>query len=119
MLMRDDLRDWLDPEAPSRPARLFRAWQFLAVFGGVGIAIASSVDEIGASDIGPWLVAAAGVVMVAFAAEYGVLLMLAREACLAATGLVAQACRRDYPSAARSIHLTTVPPMAQAIAVGA
>jgi len=119
MLMRDDLRDWLDPEAPSRPARLFRAWQFLAVFGGVGIAIASSVDEIGASDIGPWLVAAAGVVLVAFAVEYGVRLMLAGDERWVETESVAHACRRYAQSALGIIDLVSVLPMALALAGGA
>src|SRR4051812_15371072 len=119
MLTRDDLRDWLDPEAPSQPARLFRAWQFLAGFAGTGIAVASSVDGIWASDAAPWLVAAASFLLVAFAVEYGVRLVLAGEERWIETESVAHACRRYVQSALGVIDLLSIVPMALALAGGA
>src|SRR5690349_2910625 len=112
MLTRDDLRDWLDPEAPTVPARLFRAGQFLAVATGLGAAVGSSVDELWASDAALWLVAAVAVVLVAFAVEYGVRLMLAGEERWVETESVAHACRRYLQSALGMIDLLAFAPMA-------
>jgi voltage-gated potassium channel len=119
MVSRDDLRDWLDPDAAVRPARLFRAWQFVAVFAGLGIAIASSVDEAWASGAAPFLVGAGAVVLAGFAAEYALRLALAGDERWIDTESVVHAYRRYALSPLGLIDLLGFLPMALVLAGGA
>src|SRR5260221_11318648 len=83
MVSRDDLREVLDPETPERAARWLRAWHFLAVFAGVAVAVAASVDGVWSSRAQPWLVAITLVLLAAFAVLYGLRLWVAGDEQLA------------------------------------
>jgi voltage-gated potassium channel len=118
MATRDDLREWLDPDAPVAPARLVRAWHFLAVFVGIGLAIASSVEEIWHTRA-PLLIGAAAFVLVVFAVEYGVRLVVAGDERWVDTESVAHACRRYALSPLGLIDALCFLPMAAALLGGA
>jgi voltage-gated potassium channel len=79
MISRDGLHALLDPEVQTRPARLVRAWHFVAVIGGLAVAVASSVETIWSGAARTPLLAAALVILAAFAVEYGMRLLIAGD----------------------------------------
>jgi len=79
MISWDGVRALLDSEVQTRPARLMRAWHFVAVVGGLAIAIASSVDTIWAGAAQMPLLAGAFVILAAFTVEYGMRLVIAGD----------------------------------------
>jgi voltage-gated potassium channel len=79
MISRDGLRVLLDPEVQTRPARLLRVWHFLAVTGGLAIAVASSVETIWSGAARTPLFVGALIILAAFAAEYGMRLVIAGD----------------------------------------
>jgi voltage-gated potassium channel len=79
MISREALRDMLDPEVSGRAGRLCRAWHFAAVFTGLAVAVAGSMEAVWSSPAQPWLVAIAAVLLATFALLYGMRLMLAGD----------------------------------------
>jgi voltage-gated potassium channel len=80
MISRDRLHALLDPDSPpSTGTRLLRAWHFLAVVGGLAIAIASSVDTIWAGPARAPLLTGASIIFTLFGVEYALRLVLAGD----------------------------------------
>jgi voltage-gated potassium channel len=79
MLSREDLRELLDPDTPSRAGRLFRLWNFGAVAAGLVVAMASSVDTVWAGPARPWLVAVGAILLASYVATYSLRLLVAGD----------------------------------------
>lgn len=118
MISRDDLRALLDSELQGSSARWFRVWHFIAVAAGLAIAVASSVDTIWAGPARTPMLVGAVVVMVAFAVEYALRLMLAGDEQWTEGESVHSARWRWAISSLGVVDLLGFAPMAVALAAG-
>ncbi|HUA55977.1 MAG TPA: ion transporter [Candidatus Sulfotelmatobacter sp.] len=119
MISREALRDLLDPEVPGRLGRLFRAWHFAAVFGGVAVAVATSMDAVWSSSARPWLIAFVVALSIAFAVLYGLRIVIAGDE-QTAEGETAGAARLRYVRSPMGlVDLMACLPIALGFAVGA
>jgi voltage-gated potassium channel len=117
MITRDALRDLLDSNVPSRSARLFRAWHFVAVSCGVAMAIASSMETVWSGAARLPLLVVELIVLAAFLVEYGIRLMLAGDEQWAEGESPTKSRWRWAISPLGLVDLLAVLPMAAALAI--